>query len=221
MCIRDRLEASTFADKIAVMYGGQIVQFGTPRELFERPGHTFVGYFIGSPGMNLIDVQRCAGGVRFSGTVLPLSDALNQRLAELDGKRLQVGIRPEFVHVWDGAYEDALCGRVLHVEDLGTYKILTFDLDGQVLKARLQEDQPVPHEQAYPVSYTHLDVYKRQLHHLGEVAGGVVWRQQTELRAGGGEQAVDAAFDRWACPGSCRTTVRLSVLGACGRSGFP
>ncbi|MDN5517219.1 MAG: TOBE domain-containing protein, partial [Pseudomonas sp.] len=145
----DQLEASTFADKIAVMYGGQIVQFGTPRELFERPGHTFVGYFIGSPGMNLIDVQRCEGGVRFAGTVLPLSDALNQRLAELDGKRLQVGIRPEFVHVWDGAYEDALCGRVLHVEDLGTYKILTFDLDGQVLKVRLQEDQPVPREQVY------------------------------------------------------------------------
>jgi glycerol transport system ATP-binding protein len=43
----DQLEASTFADKIAVMYGGQIVQFGTPRELFERPSHTFVGYFIG------------------------------------------------------------------------------------------------------------------------------------------------------------------------------
>ena len=60
-----------------------------------------------------------------------------------------MGIRPEFVHVWDGAYEDALCGRVLHVEDLGTYKILTFDLDGQVLKVRLQEDQPVPREQVY------------------------------------------------------------------------
>ncbi|MFT6344815.1 MAG: glycerol transport system ATP-binding protein, partial [Paraglaciecola sp.] len=39
----DQLEASTFAEKIAVMYGGQIVQFGTPRELFERPNHAFVG----------------------------------------------------------------------------------------------------------------------------------------------------------------------------------
>jgi glycerol transport system ATP-binding protein len=64
----DQLEASTFADKIAVMYGGQIVQFGTPRELFERPSHTFVGYFIGSPGMNLIEVQAESGGVRFADT---------------------------------------------------------------------------------------------------------------------------------------------------------
>ena len=82
----DQLEASTFADKIAVMYGGQIVQFGTPRELFERPSHTFVGYFIGSPGMNLIEVQAKAGGVGFANTLLPLSEALQQRLNTTDYK---------------------------------------------------------------------------------------------------------------------------------------
>jgi glycerol transport system ATP-binding protein len=145
----DQLEASTFADKIAVMYGGQIVQFGTPRELFERPSHTFVGYFIGSPGMNLIEVERCAGGVRFADTVLPLSPALNQRLDELGWSSLKVGIRPEFVHVWEGLNEDALCGEVVHLEDLGTYKILSLRLDGQLLKVRLQEDQPVPQQQVY------------------------------------------------------------------------
>ena len=145
----DQLEASTFADKIAVMYGGQIVQFGTPRELFERPKHTFVGFFIGSPGMNLIEVQRCEGGVRFADTVLPLSPALNTRLDELQWTSLKVGIRPEFVHVWEGPNEDALCGEVAHVEDLGTYKILTLRLDGQLLKVRLQEDQPVPQQRVY------------------------------------------------------------------------
>jgi glycerol transport system ATP-binding protein len=145
----DQLEASTFADKIAVMYGGQIVQFGTPRELFERPSHTFVGYFIGSPGMNLVDVVPCDGGVRFNNTVLPLSAALNRRVAELSGASLKIGIRPEFIHVWDGPNEDALCGEVVHVEDLGTYKILTLKLDGQSFKVRLQEDQPVPQQQVY------------------------------------------------------------------------
>ncbi|MES2818963.1 MAG: ABC transporter ATP-binding protein [Pseudomonadota bacterium] len=145
----DQLEASTFADKIAVMYGGQIVQFGTPRELFERPSHTFVGYFIGSPGMNLIEVQACPGGVRFGDTVLPLSEGLNRRIAELPGKSLKVGIRPEFIHVWDGPYAGALCCEVLHVEDLGTYKILSLRLGEQSLKVRLQEDHPVPQKQAH------------------------------------------------------------------------
>ncbi|MDB5982585.1 MAG: transporter ATP-binding protein [Pseudomonas sp.] len=145
----DQLEASTFADKIAVMYGGQIVQFGTPRELFERPRHTFVGYFIGSPGMNLIEVQPQPGGVGFGDVRLPLSEALQKRIADTQWTSLKVGIRPEFVHVWDGPYDDALCAEVTYVEDLGTYKILTLTLAGQSLKVRIQEDKPVPQGQAW------------------------------------------------------------------------
>lgn len=145
----DQLEASTFADKIAVMYGGQIVQFGTPRELFERPAHTFVGYFIGSPGMNLIEVERCPGGVCFDGIEVSLSVGLLRRLETLQGHRLQLGIRPEFVHLHDAPYDDALCGEAVHVEDLGTYKILTLRLGERLLKARLQEDQVVPAGQVY------------------------------------------------------------------------
>ncbi|MGF6129999.1 glycerol transport system ATP-binding protein [Pseudomonas frederiksbergensis] len=145
----DQLEASTFADKIAVMYGGQIVQFGTPRELFERPSHTFVGYFIGSPGMNLIDVKPQPGGVGFASTHLPLSDAMQQQIADTPWKTLKVGIRPEFVHVWDEPFDDAMQAQVVHIEDLGTYKIMTLNLDGAPLKVRLAEDKPVPEGIAY------------------------------------------------------------------------
>ncbi|NER64040.1 ABC transporter ATP-binding protein [Pseudomonas sp. MAFF212427] len=145
----DQLEASTFAEKIAVMYGGQIVQFGTPRELFERPRHTFVGYFIGSPGMNLITVQAQPGGVGFASTHLPLSTTLQAQLAHLSAARVQVGIRPEFVQVWDAPFDEAYRARVVDVEDLGTYRILTLDLDGAKLKARLGEDRVVPEGQAW------------------------------------------------------------------------
>ncbi|OPX40503.1 MAG: ABC transporter ATP-binding protein, partial [Desulfobacteraceae bacterium 4484_190.3] len=48
----DQTEALTFADKVAVMFEGEIVQIGSPQDLFENPEHRFVGYFIGSPGMN-------------------------------------------------------------------------------------------------------------------------------------------------------------------------
>ena len=53
----DQTEALTFADKVVVMHDGRVVQIGTPQELFERPAHTFVGYFIGSPGMNLLPAK--------------------------------------------------------------------------------------------------------------------------------------------------------------------
>ncbi|MFJ4145671.1 ABC transporter ATP-binding protein [Pseudomonas sp. NPDC089734] len=145
----DQLEASTFADKIAVMYGGQIVQFGTPRELFEKPRHTFVGYFIGSPGMNLIEVRPQGDGVVFGDVHVPLSGPLQQLIAHTPFTSLKIGIRPEFIHVWDGPYDEAMCAEVVYVEDLGTYKILTLSLAGQKLKVRLPEDKPVPQGQAW------------------------------------------------------------------------
>lgn len=140
----DQLEASTFADKIAVMYGGQIVQFGTPRELFEKPRHTFVGYFIGSPGMNLYDAVLTAEGVRFGHVDYPLEDDLLSKLKRMDFLQLKVGIRPEFVHVWENPYAEAIHCDVKHVADLGTYKILSLSMKGMPLKVRLQEDQKVP-----------------------------------------------------------------------------
>ncbi len=136
----DQLEASTFADKIAVMYEGQVVQFGTPRELFEKPAHTFVGYFIGSPGMNLIDVQRSERGVCFDGFELPLNEDLAKQLSSLESDNIKVGIRPEFICMQEQPVEGALPCDINHIEDLGTHKVLTLQLGNQVLKAIVGED---------------------------------------------------------------------------------
>ena len=53
----DQNEAMTFAEQIVVMDRGKIVQVGTPRDLCEKPETTFVGYFIGSPAMNLFSCE--------------------------------------------------------------------------------------------------------------------------------------------------------------------
>ena len=53
----DQTEALTFADTVVVMHDGRVVQSGTPAELFDKPEHTFVGYFIGSPGMNIVPAR--------------------------------------------------------------------------------------------------------------------------------------------------------------------
>ena len=150
----DQLEASTFADKIAVMYNGKIVQFGTPRELFEKPAHTFVGYFIGSPGMNFFEAELKAKddqkeSLMFGEHEIATNDAMLARLKAMGASKVTLGIRPEFVHVWDGKNNDAFSVEVDYVEDLGTYKILSFLFHGQIMKARLSEDQKVPSGQIY------------------------------------------------------------------------
>ncbi len=143
----DQLEASTFADKIAVMYEGQIVQFGTPRELFENPAHTFVGYFIGSPGMNLIEVEPSAAGVRVAGSELPLAPAIRETLDAHASRRLTLGIRPEFVQLV-APDEAPLRATIDLVQDLGTYKILDVQVHGATgvvpVKVRIEEDHAVP-----------------------------------------------------------------------------
>jgi glycerol transport system permease protein len=72
----DQNEALTFADQVVVMYEGQIVQVGTPQALFENPKHTFVGFFIGSPGMNLLPCELDGDAAVVDGARIPISGAL-------------------------------------------------------------------------------------------------------------------------------------------------
>jgi len=135
----DQLEASTFADKIAVMYNGQVVQFGTPRELFERPAHTFVGYFIGSPGMNFMTVAYQGDQVLFGDHALPVNDATRRNVASATSDNIKLGVRPEFVTITNSPNPQTLPIKVVNLQDLGTYSLLSFQLNGQLFKARLPE----------------------------------------------------------------------------------
>ena len=58
MCIRDRVEAMTLADRIVILNNGNIEQFGTPNEIYADPNNVFVAEFIGSPKMNIIKLEK-------------------------------------------------------------------------------------------------------------------------------------------------------------------
>ena len=137
----DQLEASTFADKIAVMYDGRIVQFGTPRELFESPAHTFVGYFIGSPGMNFFTPCIDGDNILIDGQRLELSAAMHRSLLDARERsdNLKLGIRPEFIELAEDGTSGTLSAVVDHCQDLGTYSILTLALDQARFKVRVEE----------------------------------------------------------------------------------
>ncbi|MGN5479448.1 ABC transporter ATP-binding protein [Cupriavidus basilensis] len=66
----DQTEALTFADQVVVMSRGKAVQIGAPDALFERPAHTFVGHFIGSPGMSFLPASWRDGAVRWPGAAI-------------------------------------------------------------------------------------------------------------------------------------------------------
>ncbi|MCP8896138.1 ABC transporter ATP-binding protein [Shinella daejeonensis] len=134
----DQTEALTFADKVVVMYDGEIVQIGTPAELFERPSHTFVGYFIGSPGMNVLPVAIDGSRARIGETEIVLDHAP----AIAAGAKTELGIRPEFVRLG----RDGTPVRIAKIEDIGRQKIVRAEFSGQSIAIVIPEDGEIPAE---------------------------------------------------------------------------
>ena len=145
----DQNEALTFAEKVVVMYEGEVVQLGTPQELFERPNHRFVGYFIGSPGMNFLACRLEGEGVRIDGTDAVLGEHWHKAAKEFPNAKLELGIRPEFVGVTGAPDGSTLPAKVERVEDLGNYKLVTARLGSHAVKAKLAEGAEVPSEGAH------------------------------------------------------------------------
>ena len=142
----DQTEALTFADKVVVMYDGRVVQLGTPQELFERPEHTFVGYFIGSPGMNFLDCTLDGERAVVDGEAIALDPEV-ARKATAAGGRLQIGIRPEFLR-FAAVDEPGVPAAVERVDDLGNFQIATVVMGANHrIYMKLDEDQRVPGEQ--------------------------------------------------------------------------
>jgi len=137
----DQTEALTFADKVVVMHEGWVVQQGTPVELFERPRHTFVGHFIGSPGMNLMPCELADGGARVSGHRIDIAHAIPEPARD---SRLELGVRPEFVNFVEPGSGDSLPADVVSVRDTGRNKIVETDFSGHKVRALVPEGMPVP-----------------------------------------------------------------------------
>ena len=83
----DQVEALTFADEVVVMKDGRVLQTATPARLFEQPEHTFVGYFIGSPGMNLVAADVEGHVAHVAGHDDRAGGALSEARRRLDGSR--------------------------------------------------------------------------------------------------------------------------------------
>jgi glycerol transport system ATP-binding protein len=132
----DQHEALTFADQVTVMDMGVALQTGGPQDLHNRPAAPFIGYFIGSPGMNIFEASLDGTQVKAGDFSIALPDGA---LSESGNHELKIGIRPEFVEVAEMNTPDHFECVVEVVHMTGTAKIL--DLSGGALsfKARVSD----------------------------------------------------------------------------------
>jgi len=136
----DQVEAMTMGDRVAVMRKGELQQAAEPQELYDHPVNLFVGGFIGSPAMNMLEatLQRENGTMRVvtgSQEIVLGQETLSQRpgLYGYEGRTIVLGIRPEDLEDYQLAGETAhggrLTGTVTLREALGAEIMVHFAVD--------------------------------------------------------------------------------------------
>ena len=122
----DQTEALTMADKIALLHDGNLVQVGTPQEIYKHPTTIFAAGFIGQPAMNLIDAKS------ENGKLIPFDLNLSELNLTSETAEFTVGLRPEEITVGhSGPYEAILST----IEYFGGHNILELDFGGTRLIA--------------------------------------------------------------------------------------
>lgn len=130
----DQTEALTFADEVVVLNQGNIVQTGTASELFLTPQDEFVGFFIGSPGMNFLDGKVSDGEVIVGSTKIGTAEGKST----IPNGNVRIGIRPEFLKIESSG--SGLPVKINRVEHRGGYKLVHADAAQGNFIAKLAND---------------------------------------------------------------------------------
>lgn len=140
----DQSEALTLADKIGVMNKGELLQYDTPENIYRKPASTFVGWFIGNPGMNFIN---CSSEIKGGKTYLKMGNVrydITER--KLDSKisssqnELVMGIRPEFIEASRTKKDGWIQTECNYVENLGNLLVLYLQFENTTVKVKVSPD---------------------------------------------------------------------------------
>ncbi len=140
----DQVEAMTLADKIVVLKGGEVMQVGSPMDLYHNPANLFVAGFLGAPSMNFltVDVKEAAGGEATVGNASLDPIRVDTKGRDIrPGGRAILGVRPQYLRP-TASSEGMLHGTVALTERLGSETVVDIMLrDGSKVIAAISEDR--------------------------------------------------------------------------------
>jgi multiple sugar transport system ATP-binding protein len=143
----DQLEAVTMADKMAVMSGGSMQQYDSPKTVFDHPVNTFVASFVGSPAMSLVPLRRVVEGDGFrlagDGWTLPLSPQNARKARSARSDKVILGARHSTISLHDAAVPGSVPGRVYTVEPTGDVTFTQVRCDDSIVIVSVPPDVPV------------------------------------------------------------------------------
>jgi oligogalacturonide transport system ATP-binding protein len=139
----DQVEAMTMGERICVLQAGTIQQVDRPSVLYERPANAFVAGFIGSPEMNLHEVQldRGAGTLRWGDVTVAVPANRLGLMAPAANGPVRLGLRPEHLHAQALRSDTvAVAGRLRFLENMGSEVFVHVDIGGLPFTARVAPD---------------------------------------------------------------------------------
>ncbi len=183
----DQSEAMTMADRVAVMCSGRLEQLGPPRELYERPANRFVASFVGSPAMNLLEVDIESNEMRIAGVegAVPMApEALSALERRGTGRKLELGVRPEHIEAVSEA-EPGLDCEVYSVQQLDHEVLVTFALGGCRVTGRFDVERQFTMGAPARLSFN-----PRRLHYFSMDDGGSLLATSDIDASPAGEQEI-------------------------------
>lgn len=163
----DQSEAMSMADRIVIMKDGEIIQVGTPDDVYFRSANMFVAGFIGTPPTNFFPVELAKekekGGLRHRRFTLPLESDTFASLSSGGRKELVLGIRPEDFHLASGD-SGVIKSEVLVVEPQGSHQIVALEMDQQIVKITVPSDRKLSPGEAvsFDLDYQHLHFFDKE-----------------------------------------------------------
>jgi ABC-type sugar transport system ATPase subunit len=144
----DQREAMSLADRIILMRDGKIVQEAPPEDIYKNPNSIFAGYFIGSPGMNMFDVQLAGSNLLIGNEKRPLAinPELGQRLGQKGAEHFVMGIRPEYLTlstVKPNGGSSSFAVNIFSTEQIGNYNIFNFRVDEKIFHGMVDRSENI------------------------------------------------------------------------------
>ena len=130
----DQVEAMTLADRIVILNQGNIEQVGTPEEIYSDPANIFVAQFIGTPKMNILEIDE--KDIKSEKIIKVLGNELTIKNVKLEKRKHFVGIRPEHLKI-NIQTEFKFTPQIDIIENLGNEKIVYMKKDNHQLSAKI------------------------------------------------------------------------------------
>ncbi|OON92147.1 MAG: sugar ABC transporter ATP-binding protein [Epulopiscium sp. Nele67-Bin001] len=133
----DQVEAMTVANRIALMYKGDLQMLDTPQNIYNRPSNIFTAKFIGSPATNVVDVSYKNGKIRLGLQSVTLIDSWISLIDNAKPHEISIGIRPEHVQLSTECQANSFKGVVKYIENYGAQVVVYFDVEGNEIIAAM------------------------------------------------------------------------------------